>query len=139
MSYPEPTQSDVNRPLIEAWKRGELVLQHCGACGYVIFFPRAMCPQCWSIALEWKKHSGRGRVISCSQIHSHVTEPFAAESPVTLAEILLDDGGTMLSRIVDVPGDADVQSGAAVRLVSMPQSASYTLPTFTIADRSSTD
>jgi uncharacterized OB-fold protein len=132
MSYPEPALTEVNRPLIEAWKRGELMLQHCAACGYVVFFPRELCPQCWSTQLQWKKHSGRGRLISYSQIYSHVTEPFANESPVTLAEIQLDDGGTMLTRIVDVARDAQIKSGAAVQLVPMPQAARYTLPTFTI-------
>jgi uncharacterized protein len=132
MSYPEPALTEVNRPLIEAWKRGELMLQHCGACGHVVFFPRELCPQCWSTQLQWKKHSGRGRLISYSRIYSHVTEPFAAESPVTLAEIQLDDGGTMLTRIVDVARDAQITSGAAVQLVPMPQATRYTLPTFTI-------
>ena len=132
MSYPEPALTEVNRPLIEAWKRGELMLQHCGACGYVVFFPREMCPQCWSAQLQWKKHSGRGRLISYSQIYSHVTEPFATESPVTLAEIELDDGGTMLTRIVDVARDAPIKSGAAVQLVPMPQAARYNLPTFRV-------
>lgn len=130
MSYPEPTLTDTNRPLIESWKRGELVLQHCGACSHVIFFPRALCPQCWSTQLEWKKHSGCGRVVSSSRVYSHVTEPFANESPVTLAEIELDDGGTMLARIVDVPLHAEIGSGAAVVLVPMPEAERYTLPTF---------
>jgi uncharacterized OB-fold protein len=130
VSYPEPALTEVNRPLIEAWKRGELMLQHCVACDYVVFFPREMCPKCWSTQLQWKKHSGRGRLISYSHIYSHVTEPFAAESPVTLAEIQLDDGGTMLTRIVDADRGAQIKSGAAVQLVPMPEAARYTLPTF---------
>ena len=133
MSYPEPTPTAVNRPLVESWKRGELVLQHCGACSHVVFFPREACPQCWSTELDWKKHSGRGRVVSYSRVYSHVTEPFVNESPVTLAEIELDDGGAMLARIVDVPREAEIGSGAAVKLVPMPDAERYTLPTFTIA------
>lgn len=130
MSYPQPTLSEANRTLIESWKRGELVLQHCGACSHVIFFPREVCPQCWSTHLEWKKHSGSGRVVSYARVYSHVTEPFVNESPVTLAEIELDDGGAMLARIVDVSQEAEIRSGAAVELVPMPQAERYTLPTF---------
>ena len=130
MSYPEPTLTDTNRPLIEGWKRGELMLQHCAACSHVIFFPRALCPHCWSTQLEWKKHSGSGRVVSSSRVYSHVTEPFVNESPVTLAQIELDDGGAMLARIVEVPQEADIRTGTAVELVPMPQAARYTLPTF---------
>jgi uncharacterized OB-fold protein len=130
MSYPEPTPTHVNRPLIEAWKRGDLALQHCGACSYVFFFPREMCPRCWSTQLEWRKHTGRGRVVSCSRVYSHVTEPFVNESPVILAEIELDDAGSMLARIVDVPREAEIGSGAPVELVPIPHAERYTLPTF---------
>ena len=133
MSYPQPTPTGTNRPLIESWQRGELVLQHCGACGHVIFFPREMCPRCWSTQLDWKQHPGRGRVVSSSRVYSHVTEPFVNESPVTLAEIELDGGGAMLARIVDVPRDAEIGSGAAVELVPGPQAEKYTLPTFRLA------
>ena len=132
MSYPEPTASETNRPLLESWQRGELVLQHCGACGRVVFFPREVCPQCWSTQLEWHKHSGCGRVVSYSRVYSHVTEPFVNEAPVTLAEIELDDGGAMLARIVDVPAESEIRTGTAVKLVPMPEAARYTLPTFRI-------
>ncbi len=132
MSYPEPALTEVNRPLIEGWKRGDLVLQHCSACGHVIYFPRAVCPHCWSQQLDWKKHSGRGRVVSYSRVYSHVTQPFVDESPVTLAEIELEDGGAMLARIVDVPSEGKIGSGTAVGLVSMPEAQSYPLPTFKI-------
>jgi uncharacterized protein len=132
MSYPTPVLTEVNRPLIESWKLGKLVLQHCGACNYIIFFPREVCPQCWSRQLEWKEHSGRGRVLACTRVYSHVTEPFMNESPVTLAEIELEDGGAMLARIVDVSRDAEIRSGAPVELAPMPQAESYTLPTFRV-------
>ena len=151
MSYPEPTLTETNRPLIEAWGRGELVLQHCAPCGHIIFFPRELCPKCWSTQLEWRKHSGRGRVVSHSRVYSHVTEPFASESPVTLAEIELEDGGAMLARVIEsvisaqaeslppvIPAQAGIQKaeiapGAAVELVPMPDAARYSLPTFKLA------
>jgi uncharacterized OB-fold protein len=69
-------------------------------------------------------------VVSCSRVYSHVTEPFVNESPVILAEIELDDAGSMLARIVDVPREAEIGSGAPVELVPMPQAERYTLPTF---------
>jgi uncharacterized OB-fold protein len=127
--YPQPTVTATNRPLIEAWQRGELVLQHCTACGQIIFFPREMCPRCWSASLEWRKHSGRGHVVAHSRVYSHVTEPFVKESPITLAEIVLDDGGAMLARVVAAEKDP-IASSAAVELVPMPEAARYTLPTF---------
>lgn len=127
--YPQPTQTATNAPLLEAWRRGELVLQHCGECAAVVFPPRELCPGCWSTALEWRKESGRGRIVSYSHVYSHVTEPFAAESPVTLAEIELDDGGAMLARVL-VSGDEAIAAGHPVELLPMPEAGRYPLPTF---------
>ena len=127
--YPEPTLTETNRPLIEAWRRGELVLQHCADCGHIVFFPRALCPRCWSEALEWKRSPGTGAIVSYSRVYSHVTEPFASESPIVFAEIALDGGGAMLSRVVTDTPEA-VESGMRVELVTLPDAARYTLPTF---------
>ena len=128
-AYPQPTLTPTNRPLIEAWQRGELMLQHCGACAEVIFFPRDICPRCWSSEIKWQKYSGRGRVVSYSHVYSHVTEPFAAESPITFAEIELEGGGAMLARVI-VSDRASIAAGVAVALVPMPEAARYPLPTF---------
>ena len=129
MSYPKPAPTPTNQPLLDAWSRGELVLQHCTACKSVIFFPREMCPQCWSTGLEWRKHVGRGLVVSHARVYSHVTEPFVNESPVTLAEIELEGGGAMLARIVSETQN-EIRPGAMVDLVPMPEAARYPLPTF---------
>jgi uncharacterized OB-fold protein len=130
--YPQPNVTDTNRPLIDAWQRGELTLQHCADCSAVVFFPREMCPRCWSRALEWKVSSGRGTVVSYALVHSHVTEPFAAEAPTVLAEIALDDGGALLARVLADDLQA-LASGTKVELVPMPDAQRYPLPTFRVA------
>lgn len=128
-SYPQPNVTDTNRPLVEAWQRGELQLQHCTDCSAVVFFPRELCPRCWSSALEWKRSTGTGKVVSYALVHSHVTEPFAAEAPTVLAEIALDGGGAMLARVIaDDP--QTLASGTRVELVPMPDAQRYPLPTF---------
>ena len=127
--YPEPTLTSTNAPLIEGWRRGELMLQHCSQCRAVIFFPRHLCPHCWSTDLEWKRSSGRGRIVSYSHVYSQVAAPFAAEAPTILAEITLDDGGAMLARVI-TSEPAAVASGMRVELVPMPEAARFPLPTF---------
>lgn len=130
-SYPQPQQDDVNAPLLAGWSEGRLVLQRCVACGRAIFYPRAMCPHCWSTDLGWFEASGRGRVASWS----HVWKPdaaFAAEIPVVLVEVQLEEGVTMLSRIVGANRQS-VQTGSSVALVPMPEARRYPLPTFRLA------
>lgn len=128
-AYPEPALTSTNRPLIEGWRRGELMLQRCSACSEIIFFPRELCPRCWSSELTWERSSGKGMVVSFSRVYSHVTEPFVAESPTVLAEIALTDGGVLLARVITSEPEA-VQSGIGVELVPMPEAARYPLPTF---------
>jgi uncharacterized protein len=131
-AYPQPPVTDANRPLIEGWQRGELHLQHCRDCGQTIFFPREFCPHCWSSAMQWTRRSGRGTIVSYALVHSHVTEPFASESPVVLAEIALQEGGAMLARVVSTDAGA-IASGLAVELLALPEAARYPLPTFRVS------
>lgn len=131
-AYPQPQVTEANRPLIEAWQRGELRLQQCDGCGQTVYFPRELCPYCWSADLRWSARSGRGTLVSYALVHSQVTEPFASESPVVLGEIELHDGGAMLARVVT--GDIGaLQSGRTVELVPMPEASRYPLPTFRLS------
>ena len=131
--YPEPTLTSTNAPLLEGWRRGELMLQHCAACRAVIFFPRHMCPQCWSSQIEWKRSSGLGKIVSYSYVYSQVAAPFTAEAPTILAEVALEDGGAMLARVI-TSEPAAIKSGMRVELLPMPEAARYPLPTFRPAE-----
>ncbi len=127
--YPQARQTPTNAPLLEAWKRGELVMQHCADCSAIIFFPRETCPQCWSTRLEWKRASGRGKIVSFANVYKHVTPPFATEAPTVLAEIAFQDGGAMMARVV-TNTVAAIATGTAVELVAPADAAKYPLPTF---------
>jgi uncharacterized OB-fold protein len=133
-AYPQPHETHANRALIEGWKRGELHLQQCGSCGRTIFFPREFCPYCWSTDVPATRRSGRGTIVAHALVHSHVTQPFAGESPVVLAEIELEGGGAMLARLVTTD-PAAAAPGLAVELVPMPEAARYPLPTFRLPSR----
>ena len=127
--YPQPRSTPTNAPLLEGWRRGELMLQHCADCRAIIFFPREMCPHCWSINLAWKRSTGRGKIVSFARVHKHVTAPFAAEAPTILAEIALAGGGAIMARVA-TGTPAAVTSGMEVELVPMPEAAQFPLPTF---------
>ncbi|WP_108660041.1 Zn-ribbon domain-containing OB-fold protein [Acuticoccus kandeliae] len=127
--YPQPRSHPHNRPLIEGWKEGKLLLQHCGDCGAVVFYPRQFCPDCWSDALEWRQASGRGTVVSYSLVHRPNMPVFLDEVPIVLAEVKLAEGPPMLTRIVHVDAGT-VYSGMPVEVVAPDEAARYPLPTF---------
>ncbi len=130
--YPRPFETSTNRPLLDAWKEGRLSLQHCIECGRDFYFPRPFCPHCWSTHLDWRDHSGQGRIVSFSRIHRHIHEAFRAESPTVIAEIRLEAGPLMLARVVGEVQQSDLV-GASVKLVSPEQAKRFPLPTFQMA------
>lgn len=128
-AYPQPQADRDNEAFLAAWREGRLLLQSCGNCGRSFFYPRPLCPHCWSDALSWKPVPGRGEVVSFSLIHRSNHQSFFGEVPIVLAEVRVAEEVTLLTRIVSVnPGS--VRSGMAVRLVLTPEAGRYPLPTF---------
>ena len=90
-AYPQPYADADNRPLIEGWRAGQLVLQVCGGCGRTVFYPRPACPYCWSAELSWKAASGRGSIVSFSLVNRPNDPAFFPEVPIILAEIRIEE------------------------------------------------
>lgn len=132
--YPAVKETPDNAVMLGAWREsGILKLQRCGGCGTVVFYPRAICPNCWSERLGWFAASGKGIVRSYTMIYRGLPEAFEKEAPIVLAEIELHEGALMIARIIH-PDAEKLQTGAAVALVPSSQAHLYPLPTFGPAD-----
>ena len=127
--YPQPHEDADNRPMLEAWREGRLVVQRCAQCGAVASYPRPLCPHCWSDRLAFEEALGSGEIVAWSLVHRPNHESFLAETPIVLAEIALPEGTSLVARVVCAP-DA-VRTGAAVELVG--DFERYPLPTFRLA------
>jgi uncharacterized OB-fold protein len=116
--------------MLTAWRReGILLLQRCQDCGAAIFYPRSVCPHCWSPRLAWFRAAGTGRVVSFSRVHRGLPEAFQPDAPIVLAEVALAEGALMIARVV-ASAPEEVASGMAVRLVAREDAARFPLPTF---------
>jgi uncharacterized OB-fold protein len=114
------------------WREeGVLAFQQCRACGQAIFYARTACPACWSVDLAIKRSEGTGRIATVTFVRKGLAAEFAAQAPIVLAEIELDDGFTVISRVI-CPSERAVV-GASVTLVEVWQASLYQLPTFTLA------
>lgn len=135
-AYPQPREDTDNAPMLAAWKRGRLGLQHCGDCESAIFYPRPICPNCWSDNLIWRDASGRDTIVSYTLVYRPNHESFNTEVPIVLAEITLAEGASMIARILC---DASaVRSGLAVALTQDQATiARYPLPVFELLESSS--
>lgn len=130
--YPQPFEDEDNRPFLEGWRCGKLFLQQNRQGGPLFFYPRPICPYSGSRDLVWKEVSGKGRIISYSLVMRPNDPSFNDEVPIVLAEIELEEGASLLGRIVHVD-PVRVQSGVSVELLPPSQAARYPLPAFRLA------
>lgn len=127
MSYPTANNDTDNYEFLNAWKNGQLVIQKCNHCNKHIFYPRPMCPHCWSTDLNWEQVTGEAEVVSYSLVHRPNHQSFTSEVPIILAEIKLQEGVLMLARIL---GD-NIHSGMKVNLITDSNTTKkYPLPVF---------
>jgi len=120
---PAPDPSPETRPFWEAAAAGRLLVGKCKTCGKSHYYPRALCPVCGSDATEWVEATGRGTVYSYS-VMRRLPVPYA------LAYVILDEGVTMMTNIVDCDLDA-IRIGQRVRLVFKPTEGGPPVPMFT--------
>ena len=111
--YPQPHEDADNRPMLEAWREGRLLIQSCDTCGSLFFYPRPLCPDCWSEHLTWREASGAGLIVSYSLVFRPNHPSFNEEIPIILAEIKLVEGPSMITRIVGCDA-GQVRSGLPV-------------------------
>lgn len=130
--YPAPREDADNAGFLDAWRHGRLLIQSCGSCGKSIFYPRPMCPHCWSDRIESREASGKGRIVSYSLVYRPNDPAFNDEIPIVLAEVELAEGASLIARIVDCLPE-DVGSGRTVELPPRPSCTRYPLPVFQLA------
>jgi uncharacterized OB-fold protein len=88
----------------EATAEGRLLLKRCDACGHVIWYPRAICPDCHSTDTSWFEASGNGVVYSFT-VNRRGDGPWKQSSPYVLAYVELDEGPRVMTNIVDCDVD----------------------------------
>jgi uncharacterized OB-fold protein len=90
------------RSYLHDWREhGRLTLQRCGGCGVTVFYPRSRCPSCWADELEMLESSGTGTIVTETRVRRGLSPELSVEAPITIAEILLDEGVTMIARIIE--------------------------------------
>jgi uncharacterized OB-fold protein len=118
-----------DNPEIEAYwaaaRDGKLLIKRCDDCGEAHYYPRALCPFCFSDRTRWQECSGHGTIYSFSVMRR-------APVPYALAYVTLAEGPTMLTNIVDCDLDA-IRIGQAVALVFKPSENGQPVPMFSPA------
>lgn len=107
--YAAPVTSAESEPFWNAAKEGRLLLKHCDACGRNHWYPRALCPFCWSHRTNWLESKGEGEIYSFTVMRR-------AKVPYALACVKLNEGPTLMTNVVTDDFDT-LAIGQRVRVV----------------------
>lgn len=127
---PKPIPDGDSKPFWEGVQNHELLIQQCQDCHQHIFYPRSICPHCFSEDLSWLKSSGQGSIYSYTVVHK-AFGPFREQTPYVVAIVELDEGVRMMSRII---GDrTEIAIGKPVEATFEVIDEDLTLPYFKLA------
>jgi uncharacterized OB-fold protein len=128
---PLPSVDAESKPFWEACRRHELYIQQCQDCHTHYYYPRHLCPQCFSSSVQWVRLSGTGHVYTFTVTHQHGGEGFRDNLPFVLAYVDLDgtNGVKMLTNIVDCDPQA-VTIGMPVTVTFVDVDADMAIPMF---------
>lgn len=100
---PKPVYDVDSKIFWEGLKEHKLLIQRCTDCQKTIFYPRLICPHCFSDQVEWIEASGKGKIYSYTIVYQ-TTPAFRDQVPYAVGMIELEEGVRMVSRII---GDLD--------------------------------
>lgn len=109
-------------PFWQACREQRFLIRRCDACGQAHWYPRSLCPFCFSDRTVWQDGNGRGTVYSFS-IMRRVPEPYA------IAYVTLDEGPSMMTNLVDCDFDA-IRIGMAVTVAYKTLDDGRVIPVF---------
>jgi uncharacterized OB-fold protein len=122
---PAPPRNPENAAFLDAVRAGRLMIGRCRHCGAAYFYPRALCPFCFSADTGLEPAAGAGTIYACS-VQRRV------EAPYCVAYVTLDEGPTLLTNIVGADLAA-IRVGQRVRLVFEAAEDGQPVPMFTPA------
>ena len=122
---PSPLPAPEDAEFFAAARDGRFLIKGCKDCGKSHWYPRTLCPYCFSANTAWQPASGRGTIYSCSPMRR-------VDPPYTVAYVSLAEGPTMMSNLVDCDPD-QLAIGQAVKLVFKPSEDGTPVPCFTPA------
>ncbi len=104
---------------------GKLMIGSCKSCSKPHWYPRAICPHCFSDQTELTQAKGTGEVYSFSVMKR-------SKIPYAIAYVTLAEGPKMMTNIVDTDLDA-IKIGQPVKVVFKDTEDGPPVPMFTPA------
>lgn len=124
-----PAIDEESKPYWDGLMNGKLFIQYCDDCHQYIFYPRTICPHCFSEEISWQESCGIGKIYSFTVVHQ-AFGTFKGETPFVVGIIELDEGVRMMTRIL---GDIDqIAIDKPVSVVFAKVESDFVLPYFQV-------
>jgi len=127
-----PTIEAETKPFWDALREGMLMLAQCESCERIHYYPRPMCPHCWSEAVTLVPASGQGTLYTWSTVFVNDLPPFNAKLPYVAGQVDLDEG-VRVTTIISGASPKDLEIGMPVKLGFEAISDEVTIPVFSPA------
>ncbi len=89
---PAPQGNPETKPFWDAAREGRLMVGRCqGGCGRAHYYPRSICPFCFTEGATLEPASGQGTIYTLSVTYRGTPEPFA------IGYVELDEGPRLLT------------------------------------------
>ena len=118
-----PIVDAATEPYWDAAREGVLRIKRCTACAKVHWYPRALCPFCFSEKTVWEESPGEGVIYSYSVMHRSPSGPYA------IGYVTLTEGPAVLTNFVDV-APAGLSIGQKVKVKFQPTENGPPVPVF---------
>ena len=129
---PLPNPDLDTKPFWDGLKNHKLMLQQCGGCGRIRHYPRPVCDNCYSMAVDWLEASGQGTLHSWTITHHAFLPGFKQDLPLLLATVDLAEGVRMNCQLKGVD-PAELELGLPVKVAYEAATDEVTLPIFVAA------
>ena len=93
-AIPAPAVTIESKPFWDAASEGRFLIKRCTACSKPHWYPRAICPFCFSSDTVWEESPGEGVVYTFSVMRRSPTGPYA------IGYVTLDEGPAVLTNFV---------------------------------------
>ena len=121
---PAPSVNVESKPFWDAAAEGRFLIKRCTACGKAHWYPRAICPHCFSGETVWEASPGEGVIYTYSVMYRSPTGPYA------IGYVNLDEGPAVLTNFVDCDLSA-LSIGQRVKVRFQPTEGGPPVPVFT--------
>jgi len=112
-------------------KAHELWLMRCKDCNQPYFYPRSICPNCFSRNTEWFQSSGKGTLYAFCIVERAPTPAFADMVPYVAAFVELEGGVRIPTNLVQIDAKPEnVKIGMALEVVFDDVNDRISLPKF---------